>query len=235
MAVKATSLVTLAQVLSELDLVSDGGVQDWRLEGYIDRISDLVEQYCNRKFSRALITAEGHGGYQGPYMIVDRPPINNATTATIVATYLSGGTAIDTDLYAIHDPEAGILYASQGWSQRTMFRNNIAHDPFALSVEKTWFIDYDGGYITSVQSATVGGTYVGMTPTLPGPVEQAVMDVVKLWNATQSATPGVVEEKIGDASERSVGAVDGGRSDQRSLPPSVRAMLSEYRLQPGNA
>ena len=232
MAVKATSLVTLAEVLAELDLVSDGGVQDWRLEGYIDRISDLVEGYCRRKFSRAAIVDEAHAGFIVPYLVVDRPPINDATVAAMAFKYLSTGTAIDTDDILLHDADAGIVYNRSGWTRRVFNRNNIAYDEMAGTAEKTWFVTYDGGFVTSVQSATTGGTYDGVTVTMPGGVVQAVLDTVKLWNITQYATPGVVEQKIGDASERTTGAVDGGRTDQRSLPPSVRAALDEYRLLP---
>jgi hypothetical protein len=230
MAVKATSLVTLAQVLAELDLVSDGGVQDFRLEGYIDRVTDVVEGYCRRKFSRASVVDEAHAGFYGPYLVLDRPPINSANPAAMTFKYLSDGDAVATTDMMFHDAQAGIVHDRNGWTQRAMWRNNIAGDVAAGTEEKTWFVTYDGGFVTAVQSATTGGTYDGVTVTMPGGVEQAVLDTIKLWNDTQLATPGVVEQKIGDASERTTGAVDGGKTDQRSLPPSVRALLDEYRL-----
>lgn len=233
MAVKSTSLVTLEQVLAELSLVSDGGLRDMRLEGYIDRVSDLVEAECRRKFSRAVVLNEAHVGTPWPHMLLARPPINDATPAAIVITYQDSATAMSMDNVLIHDAEAGILYNREGWAGGAMRRNDIDGAQLAGTREKVWFVDYDGGFITAVQAIESGGAYEGLTPTLPGPVEQAVIDTVKLWYRTAKDTPGVVEEKIGDATERTTGAVDGGRSDKRSLPPSVRAMLAPYRLHDG--
>lgn len=231
MAVKATSLVTLEQVLLEMGLESDGGLQDMRLEGYIDRASELAEEYCRRKFSRADVSAEAHAGSYGPFLVLDRPPINDASPSTMSIKYLSTGDPIATDNVLIHDADAGVLYNRNGWEFAAMRQGGVVAAPIPRTAEKTWFVDYDGGFVTPVQSATSGGTYAGQTVTLPAPVQMAVIDAVKLWEKTRSSVPNVVEEKIGDASERSTGAVDGGKTDQRSLPPSVMSALKYYRLE----
>jgi hypothetical protein len=221
MAVKPTSLVTLLSALDELNLESDGGKRDRIIERLIDDASELVESHCGRKFSRLSVVNEAVAGYHSSqHLLLERPPINDALITDISIT--ASGSALPMGIgYDIHDREAGILFAVNGWPESVRFRGGASNDTVAGTNRKTLAVTYDGGYITEVQSADSDGTYAGQTVTLPGPVRRAVLETVVLWYRTQGKNPGMRSQRIGPAAETYGPGL-------RVMPRSVEMLLAGY-------
>lgn len=227
MAVKATSLILLSSALDALGLTSDGGSQDARIEGFIDSATDFIESYCGRSFARASVVDEEVAGYNHMVdLLLARPPINSANVAAMTFKYLDSAIT-DTTNISIDDASAGILRCDSGWSQVSAYRSSIAGGQQAGTEKKAYKISYDGGYVTEVQAAEVGGTYNGQTVTLPGAIKLAALDIVTVWWRSQGKNANLKSQKIGDAAE-TYGSAGAG-----AIPDSVYTLLASARMNLG--
>lgn len=224
MAVKSTSLISLATALANLGITADGGANDAIVEGAIDDATDLVEEYCGRSFSRAAVVAEKAAGYSGsPFLVIDRPPINDALITDLTITVL--GASVDlTDGYEIEDREAGLIRSDYGWGESSFSIGRIAIGRQPGTERKAYAVTYDGGFVTEVQAAESGGTYEGETVTLPGPIKRAMLEIVGLWAAQTGRNPNLTSERIGPAAETY------SSNGVLSIPKSAEALLDRYTL-----
>jgi len=75
MAVDTYALTTLANALEELGLTSDSGSQDTYIENIIDRISDVIENYCHRQLKARLYVKERYDGKGGELLYFNQYPV----------------------------------------------------------------------------------------------------------------------------------------------------------------
>lgn len=220
MAVKTTSLVLLTSALDWLGLTSDGGAQDARLEMLIDAASELIEEHCGRAFSRATVTDEEVATVNHMTdMLLARPPINSANVDAMTFKFLDD-TITDVTNYSIDSAEAGIIRNDSGWQEVAAYRSGIAGDAQPGTEKKAYKVTYDGGFVTEVQAAEVGGTYEGETVTLPGFVKLAALDTISVWWRSRGKNPNIKSQRIDDAAESYGDATVG------DLPESVKVKLA---------
>lgn len=153
MSVALNALTTLTVALDELDLTTDGGTQDTRVERYIDTASADIARYCNRAFQRENDIAEDVPGFGTAFLLVSRKPILAIDSVTF------DGDTVDSDSYEIYDALAGMIYSTGGWLWTTAVREDITRPPLPGYERKLYQVTYNGGFITRAQIDT-GGTYV---------------------------------------------------------------------------
>lgn len=201
----SNALTTLATVLDELGLVSDsGGAQDMRFERYINAASAFCARFCDRTFERATGIVERAKGFGGTHLIVSRTPIVTVTSIAL------DGDAFDTDTYAVHDAEAGILYRAAGWPNTAPRLPGITQ-PYAPGMEeRSIVVTYDGGYVTPAQ--------VG-TRTLPWDLEDVVVQMVtSRWRGRGNDIR--IRQETHEAKSYTFGGVP--------IPPEQLAVLAHY-------
>jgi len=76
MALDTYALTTLANANKYiLNTTGDGGAEDTYMESIINRASDIIENYCNRKFKARLHVKERHDGEGQKIIFYNNPPV----------------------------------------------------------------------------------------------------------------------------------------------------------------
>ena len=86
MALSDYALSTLANANRFLGLTADGGDTDNYVELLVNRASEMVENYCNRKFKARLYTKERHNGTGQKIVYFDNPPVLSVCLDELVWT-----------------------------------------------------------------------------------------------------------------------------------------------------
>lgn len=164
MALASNALTTLATVLDELGLSSDGGPVDARCERYINAASAMVAGHCSRTFERSASIVESVRGRGGPVLYVGRP-IRNITSITLY------GSAI-TD-YVVEDADAGRIFRAIGWPSTAAASDTIMGEPELGTEDPSKIVvTYDGGYVTPAQESLPS-----LPRTLPFDLEDACVEL----------------------------------------------------------
>ena len=211
MALDASALTTLAAALDELDLVSDGGAQDARLERYIAAASDFLARECRRTFYRADAIVEDLPAFGSAYILVSRTPVLS------VASITYRGSTIAASDYSVRDAEAGMIYRAAGWPWSASRFPSITWPPVPGSEAAVVRVTYSGGYVTPAQVATFG------TRTLPYDLEDACLAIVATRFSRRGRDLSVKSESLLSHSVAYADGEDGGM-----LPPIVRDVVARY-------
>jgi hypothetical protein len=75
MALDTYALTTFANAYTYLGLSSTSSGTVAEIEGLINRASDMIENYCNRKFAARLYAKERHNGCEQHIVYFDNPPV----------------------------------------------------------------------------------------------------------------------------------------------------------------
>jgi len=109
MAVDQYALTSLTNALEELGLTSDGGSQDAYIENIINRASDMIENYCHRKFKARLYIKERYDGKGQELLYLNQYPILAVNLDELVwnsvaktVTRNDGGSFVD-DSFKVQD------------------------------------------------------------------------------------------------------------------------------------
>lgn len=218
MTLPSTALTLVATVEDELGITA--GTETARLERLINMASATAESYACRVFSRNTTISEKRSGGFGPYMIMDRPPINSITSVT----YL--GTALSSTSYEIHDANAGIIYAVGGsWVTSTLNFADISGTVYIGADRKTYTVAYDGGWYTAVQD---NGTTI--IRNMPWDIEYAVIAIVSYLRRAMGRDPSVISESLlgSSVSYGRAGASASGEWLQQSVPAAA-SILDRYK------
>jgi hypothetical protein len=160
----------------------------------IEAASEAVESYCRRTFASSTVT-ESVDGTGKPRLWLSRRPVSSVGTVTV------NGTAIDNT--------SGDAWTLQG-NRGELLRGAGYLDPrHAMAWPK--------GY------SNVVVTYVGGYATIPGPVKQATIAMVKHMSEAANKTGLLSSESIGDYSYVLNTAFNKG-----DIPPAVGMMLAAY-------
>lgn len=206
---QANALTNLAAVLDELDLVSDGGAVDSRLNRFINSASDFIERECGRTFRRADAIVETTPGYGLPWIKLKRTPILTLTSITFL------GNAYDVANLDVVDDGAGVVLRRVGFPWTAFGNNGISQRPVPGSEFRDLTVTYNAGYVTPKQ---VDDTT--FTPrTLPGDLEDACVQLA----ASRFRGRGTdirLRSEGGQAQSRTFGG--------EPIPPEVDAIISHY-------
>lgn len=209
MALGASALTTLQAALDELDLVSDGGACDARLERYISSASDFIARECRRTFFRADAIVETLPAFGSAYILVSRTPILSVSAITYRGSALTD--------YSVRDAEAGMVYRAAGWPWSASRLPSITWPAVPGSEAAVVQVTYSGGYVTPAQVDTFGAR------TLPYDLEDACLALVVARFARRGRDPSVKSEAL---LSHSVTYADGDEAGM--LPPIVRDTVAKY-------
>lgn len=213
MALAASALTTLSAALDELDLVSDGGAQDARLERWISSASDFIARACHRSFERADSVVEDVPAFGTAYLLVSRTPILSVTSITYRGSLISSAD------YSVTEAEAGRIYRAAGWPWSASRLPSITWPPVPGSEAPIVRVTYNGGWVTPQQVAL--GAFA--TRTLPHDLEDACLAMVATRYARRGADLRVKSESLLSHSVTYADGEEGGM-----LPQVVRDVVERY-------
>lgn len=196
--------VTLNEVKEALDITT--GDHDAKLNGYINRATDLIENYCQRNFLQATYTNEEYQGNGTYYMQLRSYPIQSITDIsyrTSIDFTNPNWTSIASRLYEVAiegKTNAGRVYSVWGW-------------PVGGAVNNYRFT-YSGGYAMA---------------DIPEDLKEALMEIVShLFNA-RKRDPMLMGEQLGNYNYR-LSPKEIGKSLLQHL--GVDIILDQYRSIP---
>lgn len=224
-ALEPYALTTLSRVEMDLGIAIEPDDEDrWRT--WINRASAQVARHCNRKLHREAEQVDTLPGTSTPYLVLSRPPINS-DPEDIEAEWIGNAVLVPEGEIMIDSRDAGVLRRGALWTAIAQPRGGYAGGTMAGTSEPSWRVTYDGGWITPAQSEEQGGPFEGETITLPPDIEQAVLDMLSVWDAAQGKPRNLIKETIGPASETY------GPDGVRGLPGSLERLLAPYVLPVG--
>jgi len=215
-AVASNALTTLATVLDELKLTSDGAAQDARAERYIDAASAFLARECDRIFERADAISEKKAGYGYNEIILSRRPVVAVTSVTVNGAALSSS---DYELRDIASGIPGVLYRAGGWSWSAESLRAISSPALPGSEDREITVVYNGGWVTPQQNAD--GLFSGAARTLPADIEDAcVLLVASRWRGR--GTDYRARSRTYEGQQLTFGGVP--------VPHEVEGVIAQYRM-----
>jgi hypothetical protein len=197
----STNLLTLDQVKAALGITDTS--QDANLNRMIDRTSSAINNYCDRIFVRQ--TYRDHFRHICNWSATGEPirtrqyPIPTDPAGVPLVVVVEDGMAIDSTSIEV-DIDAGTIYRLNG--------SGAAASWTGASI----IVDYDGGY-----------------DTIPGDLQGAALDWIRIGQGAGARDPLLRSETIPDViSQTWVTAVDLA-SASTSIPSSVRDSLWAYK------
>ncbi len=165
MSLATNALTTLATVKTELG-IADASKDD-QLSRYINVISDLIADYCNRIFYWEEDIEEAVAGFASNFLVVSRTPLLE------ISSIEYDGEELDATTYNIDTADSGKIYRSTPWIWTARAEETPTQDPVPGSEKKLYTVTYDGGYVTPEQEGAP-------TPvrTLPWVLEDACIRLV---------------------------------------------------------
>jgi hypothetical protein len=173
MPLPANSLTTLANANDELGLTSDSGPSDARVSRWIGVISNAIEAYLGRKglLQRQAGFVERLPGYGQETLQLALTPVEQVTS--IVFGYPTAQETLDSNLWYLDDPKAGIIYNENGFTNTGLIIKSIEPYQQPGSEERLYVVTYDGGFLLP-NDVGYGSPPAGQT-ILPAEIEQAAL------------------------------------------------------------
>lgn len=196
------------------------GVNDAKLETLIAQASAAIETYLGRRLARERITERLVEEPGTKIVLLERRPVVTIHTVKIA------GETLDTALWSLDGPEAGLLRLT-GYGSNDLWDELVGDygggsygyrggTPQPLVIE----VDHTAGYIVPEQ--TFGED---STPDLPLEIEAACQTAVQAYLEASDRPAGLTSEKLGDASW-TYAQGGGGRG---FMTDDVKALLTGYR------
>jgi hypothetical protein len=165
---------------------------------FVDHASAAIERYCHRTFA------------QQEYRELIHPERNRelrlARMPIVEVSEVSDGTTAITD-YRIESAEAGLLYRAAGW-----------HLPW----DAEWQITYIAGYVLPQQTTPPEA----LGPALPGDVQRACIEAVKIWWQEREISDRVASKTLGLTGDSISYRIS---AHQESLPPLAKNLVDAWR------
>lgn len=192
-----TKLTTVDAVLSEI-----GDADAILIDNMIQQASDFIQRYCNRIFAKQIYR-ETVAGYGTQRLILSRIPI--LQVLSIIAD-----NEVITD-YVVEDANAGILYRRRGWQWTPAIGWHIVSYPLPNTEAMLYTVEYIAGFVLPDQTDR----------TLPGDVERACIELVKVWYNDLSRDARISSERIGDYQVT---------YEQQEMPPKIAQLLAPWKM-----
>jgi len=212
-AAEATDLTTMVAVQVEIGTMTPAQ-KSWASSA-IEAASALIEQEANQIFAQQNYreTIPGSGSST---LMLDRTPILG------VPTIITTDNEVIVD-FVVEDPEAGILYRRQGWTQEISYQRGIIYDPLGHEAHPTFVVTYDAGYhLPSFPEAV--DTDAGEIE-LPANVERACVVSIKAWWHKKNRDSTVSWKQVGDLALGYRGPSAAKGADTLRLPPEAKALI----------
>ncbi len=210
-AASSTNLTTKEIVQTQLNFAV--GVDDEIFDQLIDAASSFITSYTDRQFAREQ-WSELVPGYNGNWLQLTLTPIDSVDSVALNGT-------VFTD-FIIEDEESGLLFREKGWESSLSFGRGIEVHPLARSSLPRFKVDYFGGYVLP--------SFVSGVVNLPGVIQQACVDLVRIWYAQlkDNLPANTKQIKIGDYTI-SFGDEIPSNGSLLGVPASILAKLRPWR------
>lgn len=197
----AYALVSLSEIKEALDISTTE--HDAKLNGYINRATDIIETYCKRRFLTQVYTEEIYNG-GGQYL-----QLRNFPVTSLGSIKFRGG-----------------AFNSPAWSDLDSSMYTLDTD----GGKNTGLLFLDGGF--SYGQGNFQATYTAgyaTTADIPGDVKEACIELVAYLFGRRKATPGLKSETLGRYSYTidSPNTTSTGRGILKML--GLDELLSAYR------
>jgi len=178
----------------------------------IKQATALIEKATGRVFAHETVT-ESLPGTGTPILLLSRTPVRSITSITL------DGTTVPTDEYTLDDAEAGaVLLHTNGtppapkiWVQPSHVTAGLSLFPLLDTLANNVTVVYEGGYKMPGESGR----------DLPYDLERACLDLAKMFYFERSDNPRIVEQAVGDSSER--------RDNSFGIPTHVMEKIAPWR------
>lgn len=193
------AFITLNEVKEALEI--SGGDHDAKLNGYINRATDIIESYCRRRFLSTVHTDEIYSGDGSRYLSLRNFPVTSLASVAYRTGDFSSPSwdAVDTELFTLDTAagnDSGVIYLDTG---------------FHRGVENYRFT-YTAGYALA---------------DVPNDLKEACIEIVSYLFNRRKSTPGIKSETLGRYSYTLGSAPSGGMGILKLL--GVDDILDTYR------
>lgn len=215
-----------------LTSTSPTALQAATLNTMIDEASDAIAAYCHRVFGQETVT-ETLPGTGRRTMGLSRTPIVSVASVYEDSTLLSAVSPSDFNAdsagYYIEDAACGALGRDIGWPQSTAagWDRAAIDSGYILGRFRRWryAVTYTAGWVLPEET----------NPTLPGGIERACLETVKmLWAGRSTPDPSIASEQVGDIrlSYRDATSQNARQyGGQLALPDVVVGLLAPWRVE----
>lgn len=176
----AHALVTLNQVQEALEISS--GPDDARLNGFINRATDIIESYCGRRFISTTYTNEVYSGDGSQFLELRNFPVTTLSQLQMRTGDFSAPNweTIDTALYQLKTEggqDRGIIYLASPGLLVAGFN--------------------DSGFIKGTNNFRTTYTAGYAFASLPNDLQEVCIEIVSYLFNRRKATPGMRSETLG--------------------------------------
>ncbi len=214
MALTSEDFTLLATLKDRLGITSS--TYNDRLEAAIKSASRMIVNFIGHKIHYDAAIVEKQKGHGSTMLVVDRRPLWSITSITF------DGETVDSDDYSIDSIQAGIVYASGGWTWTSdVGGEGIVRDAVPDHERSLYIVTYAGGWQTPNQVAVAG------VDALPVEIEEACLQLAThLW-AQQGTDVAVTSESLlsYSASYGNAAAVYGSSG----IPMRIEGMIRSYQ------
>lgn len=213
-AASSKKLTTLAEVKDDLGI--SVSTYDNAINKKIDQASAMIVSYCGREFAKETVseTMPGTGDYT---LIFTRTPVISITSISYK------GTAVDANVYELHNRDAGTVFNSTRWLDTALGASPLSFVPLSQSRENNYTAVYIAGYWLPSFSGSPSGTDI----LLPDDVELAARELAKMLYLGRRRDQSIKQETA--ANVGSVTYYGGESGSLGGLPPMLKEMLSPWR------
>lgn len=199
--------ITIAEHVKDVLGIGDDDLSlDTLINRWIDQVTSLFEERCNRVFAKQTYdeTVKGYGGVR---IMVSQLPILTLTSVKYA------GTAIDAATYDV-DADTGIIYRSAGWYWTAASSHHaVGFVPIAGSERNAYTVRYTAGYRLPGEAGT--------DPALPYGLEILAIEQVKSWYLDREVNANAQSFGIGGATLTRLPGV---------IAPAIAERLQSYAI-----
>lgn len=165
-------ILPTSPLLHKLDYANLSNDKQEAIEALIEVASELIEQYCNRQFSRAAYT-EVLNGSGDEYVIVRNIPVEEITSIKFRNQETGEEETVDGDEFTVQE-NIGSIYWNR-YSESTS--------------------EFNGSWPEAQKNITV--TYIGGYSDIPMPIQQVCAQMVETMYDPKLSS-GIEKEKLGE-------------------------------------
>jgi hypothetical protein len=194
--VTAATSVRLCRVTDVLDEMPENVLL---VERFVDQASAAIERYCQRVFAQQAYR-EIRLPEHSRSLMLHRLPIVSVSLVELDDVAVTD--------YRIESAEAGQLYRQLGWAGNWQ--------------TSEWTIEYIAGYRLPEQTTPPDAN----GPALPGDVQRACIEAVKIWWAEKEISDRIASKTLGLTGDSISYRIS---AHQESLPPLAKHLLDPWR------
>lgn len=172
--------------------------EDRTIERLINGVSYAFASVAGRPFEYNAAAVEDLEGTGGTRLLLIRTPVASITSIATIADDGTSNTAEGASTYRLDSSTVGSVFRRSGWLSSHNHVYGVMSNPLFGTGERYWRVTYAGGFITPYQASSVypGGSLGAQT--LPGEIEDAIIDEVVTRFHQKGRNLWASEERLGD-------------------------------------